>query len=115
MAVVDELVAGDFVGYDPGRRITRNPEALKRVITRMRTAFPDLHFEVEDTIAEGDKVVTRWTGTGTHSGEWNGLAPTGKQVSFSGIAVRRMAGGKIAERWANVDYTGLMRQISAGS
>lgn len=113
LAAVDALVAGDFVGYGPGRAITRGPEALKRVVTRMRTAFPDLQFEVEDTIVEKDKVVTRWTGRGTHRGEWRGVALTGKQVSFTGIAIRRISGGKIAERWVNVDYTGLIRQIGA--
>ena len=64
----------------------------------MRSAFPDLRFTVEDTIAEGD---------------WNGVAPTGKLVSFSGIAVRRLASGRIVERWVNVDYTGLIRQLGA--
>ena len=114
LEAVDELVSGDFVGYGPGRRITRGLEALRRVVSRMRTAFPDLSFTVEDEIAAGDKVVTRWTGSGTHQGEWQGNASTGNQVSFSGIAIRRIAGGKIAERWVNVDYTGLMRQIGAG-
>ena len=111
LAAVDELVAGDFVGYGPGRGITRGPEALKRAVNRMRTAFPDLLFVVEDTVAEGDKVVTRWTGQGTHRGEWRGIAPSGRVVTFTGIAIRRLADGKIAERWVNVDYTGLLRQI----
>lgn len=70
----------------------------------MRSAFPDLQFVVEDTIAEGDKVVTRWTGHGTHRGRWQGVDSTGKHVSFSGVAIRRIAGGKVVERWVNVDY-----------
>ena len=113
LASVDELVARDFVGHGPGRRVTRGPAALKQIVARMRTAFPDMHFTVEDEISEGDKVVTRWIGRGTHQGEWSGKAPTGKHVSFTGIAIRRIAGGKIAERWVNVDYTGLIRQIGA--
>ena len=115
LAAVDELVAGDFVGYGPGRRVARGPEALKQTVTRMRTAFPYLHFTVEDEIAEGDKVVTRWTGRGTHRGKWRGVAASGKRVTFTGIAIRRIAGGKIAERWVNADYTALIREISGGS
>ena len=115
MAAVDELVTPDFVGYGPGRRITHGPEELKQVVSRMRAAFPDLHFTVEDEIAVGDKVVTRWTGWGTHKGEWSGTAPTGKPVTFTGIAIRRIADGMIAERWVNVDYTGLIRQLGIGS
>ena len=114
LEAIDDLVAVDFVGYGPGRRVTRGPEALKQIVTRMRAAFPDLNFTVEDEIAEGDKVVTRWTGTGTHQGEWRGVAPTGKQVSFAGIAIRRITGGKIAERWVNADYTALIREIGGG-
>ena len=115
LATIDELVAGDFVGYGPGRGITRGPDALKRAVIRMRTAFPDLQFTVEDNFAEGDKVVTRWTGRGTHKGVWRGIAPTGKQVTFTGIAIRHIAGGKIVKRWVNADYAALLREISGGS
>ena len=114
LAAVDELVTLDFAGHGPGRRVTRGPEELKKVVARMRAAFPDIRFTVEDEIAEGDRVVTRWTGQGTHQGEWRGIAATGKQVSFSGIAIRRIAGGRIAERWVNADYSALMRQIGGG-
>ena len=114
LAAVDELVTPDYTGYGPGRRVTRGPEELKKVVARMHSAFPDLLFTVEDEIAEGDRVVTRWTGRGTHRGEWRGIAATGKQVSFSGIAIRRIAGGRIAERWVNADYSALMRQIGGG-
>ena len=115
MAAVDELVAPDFVGYGPGKRVTRGREDLKQVVTHMRTAFPDLHFTVEDEIAEGDKVVTRWTGVGKHQGEWRGIAPTGKYVTFTGLAIRRIARGKIVERWVNTDVQGLIAQLGAGS
>ena len=111
MEAVDELVASDFVGYGPGRRVTHGPEELKQVVSRMRTAFPDLHFTVEDEIAADDRVVTRWTGWGTHQGDWSGTAATGRPVTFTGIAIRRIADGKIVERWVNVDYTGLIRQL----
>ena len=114
LAVVDELVAPDFVGYGPGKRTTRGPERLKQTVLRMRTAFPDLHFTVEDELAIGDKVVTRWTGRGTHQGEWRGIAPTGKYVTLAGIAIRRIAGGKIVERWVNTDQLGMITQLSTG-
>lgn len=113
MAAVDELVAPDFVGYGPGRRVTRGPEELKQVVASVRAAFPDMTFTVEDEIVSGDKVVTRWTGRGTHKGKWLGTEPTGKEVAFTGIAIRRIAGGKIVERWVNADYTALIRTIGA--
>ena len=113
LAVVDELVAPDFVGYGPGRGITRGPEELKQTVARMRAAFPDIHFTVDDEIAVGDKVVTRWTGSGTHKGEWRGVSPMNRKVTFTGIAIRRIADGKIVERWVNADQLGMMRQLGA--
>ena len=114
LAAVEELVAPEFVGCGPGERVTRGPKELKRVVARMRAAFPDLHFTVEDEVAEGDRVATRWTGRGTHRGKWRGVAPTGKQVTFTGIAIRRIAGGKIVERWVNTDQLGLTIQLGGG-
>ncbi len=110
LAVVDELVASDFVIHTPSEEI-RGPEGTKQFVAALRTAFPDIHFTVEDQIAEGDTVVTRWTARGTHTGEFQGLPPTGKQVRLAGTDIDRIADGKAVECWANVDELGLMRQL----
>lgn len=75
------------------------------------SAFPDMHLTVEDQIAEGDRVVTRWTMHGTHQGELMGIPPTGKAVTISGTSIDRLAGGKVAEHWAEFDLLGLMQQL----
>ena len=79
----------------------------------IRSAFPDHHLLVEDQIAEGDKVVTRVTFHGTHQGQFNGIAPTGKQVNWSGIAMDRIADGKVVEMWHVQNTSALMQQIAA--
>jgi len=89
------------------------PEAAKQAAADYRRAFPDLRVTVEDLIAEGDKVVGRLRFRGTHLGELDGIAPTGRRVDCTGIVVSRMEGGKIAEDWANFDDLGLMRQLGA--
>ena len=89
LAAIDELVAPEFIGYGPGSRITRGPEQLKQVVKRMRSIFPDLRFFVDDEVADGDKVVTRWTGRGTQQATWRGTPASGQQVVMTGIAIRR--------------------------
>jgi predicted ester cyclase len=79
----------------------------------IRSAFPSHHLSVEDQIAEGDKVVTRVTFHGTHQGQFNGIAPTGKQVKWSGIAMDRIADGKVVEMWHVQNTTGLLQQLGA--
>jgi predicted ester cyclase len=80
-------------------------------ITANRAAFPDLRLTIEDQIAEGDKVVTRFTARGTHRGKLPGIAPTGKQVTTTAIIINRYTGGKIAESWINGDILGLLQQL----
>jgi steroid delta-isomerase-like uncharacterized protein len=74
-------------------------------------AFPDLNITVEDLIAEGDRVVARWTLRGTHQGASLGMPPTGKQVTMPGISVVRLAGGKSAEQWVIHDQLGMLQQL----
>ena len=76
-----------------------------------RQAFPDFRFTVEDQLAEGDRVATRWTWQGTHSGEFMGAAPTGKEVKLTGMTIHRLRNGKIQEGWFNWDFLGELRQI----
>ncbi len=110
--LVDEIIAPDFVEHDPNMpEDLHGPEAFREYVLAYRSAFPDMHIAVEDQVAEGDKVATRWTGTGTHQGELTGIAPTGTQVTVAGMDVSRISGGKIAESWSNYDMMGLMQQL----
>jgi steroid delta-isomerase-like uncharacterized protein len=114
LAVIDELVAANYVDHDqepPGA--LEGVEGLKQSVTMYRTAFPDVHFTVEDQIAEGDRVVTRWTARGTHQGAFMGIPPTGKQAMVTGISITRVASGKVVEGWTNFDALGLLQQLGA--
>lgn len=88
-------------------------EAQKSKIRALRTAFPDLHLTIEDTISEGEKVMVRWIAGGTHKGEWMGLAPTGKYVTWGGVSVFRFVDGKIQELWRAEDIFGQWQQLGA--
>ncbi len=111
LAAVDELVATNFVAHIGIPGVTPDREGLKQFVTINRTAFPDFHSTIEDIIAEGDKTVQRFTARGTHKGEFMGIPPTGKQVTITGIAIDRIAGGKIVENWVNMDMLGMMVQL----
>jgi steroid delta-isomerase-like uncharacterized protein len=110
--VVDELIDAKCV-YHIASQPKDVREYWKQSYTTMRAAFSDAQLMNEDMIAEGDKVVTRWTMRATHTGEWMGMAPTGKQVELTGISIHRIAGGKIVEDWANADELGMMQQLGA--
>ena len=112
LGLIDEVYYKNYVGYNPPSEY-RGPESLKQFVLANQSAFPDLKFIVEDQIAEGDKVAIRWTGTGTHRGEFMGVAPTGKVVTSTGITVSRIASGKIVESWTNMDILGMMQQLGA--
>jgi predicted ester cyclase len=100
--VYDEVVAPDFVNHSEG---------WKQLAAMFRAAFPDLHFHIEDEIADGDLLTTRWTAHGTHQGELMGIPATGKEATIGGINIARFAGGKIMERWEEFDMMGMMVQI----
>jgi predicted ester cyclase len=88
-------------------------EAAKQGAADFRRGFPDVISTIEDLIAEGDKVVARWRSRATHQGDYMGIAPTGKEVEFTGISFYRIEGGKIAQSWNIEDQLGLLRQIGA--
>lgn len=90
---------------------SRGIEAVKGVIKTFRSAFPDLQLTVINEIAEGDKVVHHWTMTATHKGEFMGIPPSGKKLTWTGITIVRIAGDKIVERWANVDVLSILQQL----
>jgi len=99
LAVIDEVVASDYVGHGIGAPEVKGSEGLKQRLTLLRTAFPDVHITVDDMVAAGDKVATRTTFHGTHKGEYLGIAPTGKTITAPGIGIMRIANGKIQENW----------------
>jgi steroid delta-isomerase-like uncharacterized protein len=107
---IDELYAADFVWHEPDQDI-RGSEAARQFLSMYLSAFPDIHVTVEDEVAEGDKVVTRWTIRGTHRGELMGVAPTGSQIELKGITIHRIEGGKIVEEWEMYDNLGIMQQL----
>jgi len=99
------------VSHGLGMEVPPGTAGIKQFISIYRTAYPDTHFTVEDQVAEGDKVATRWTATGTHRGELMGIAPTGKRVTVTGIAITRVTNGKIVETWNNFDALGQLQQL----
>jgi steroid delta-isomerase-like uncharacterized protein len=111
--VLDEIIAKDHVSTGPGTLpgLPTGPEGQKQLVTVYRNAYPDVHFTIDEQIAEGAKVVTRWTGRGTHKGELFGIPATGKSSTVTGIAVDRIANGKIAESWGIFDQFGMMQQL----
>jgi steroid delta-isomerase-like uncharacterized protein len=112
--VIDEFVSPDYVGHDPSEpEPTRGPAGMKEFVARYRAAFEGASLTVHDQIAEGDSVATRWTGRGTHTGEIAGIAPTGKDVTVSGLTISRFAGGKVVEEWTTWDTLGMLVQLGA--
>ena len=114
LEVADELFAPNYVGHDPASpEDIRGPEGAKEFAGMYRSAFPDVQMSVEDQVAEGEKVVTRWIASGTHLGEIMGIAPSGNRVMVTGTSIERIVDGKIVETWDNYDALGMMQQIGA--
>ena len=109
-AMVDEFFAPDFVVHAPVSG-DMNFEETKQNRVNLFNAFPDLNWIVDDMIAEGDKVATRVAMRGTHKGEYQGIAATGRQVMVPGVDICRIAGGKFLEFWACLHTLGLMQQL----
>jgi steroid delta-isomerase-like uncharacterized protein len=112
---LDELVTEDAVDHDTQNPNagTHGPEGAKQTAGIYRAAFSDLKITVEDQIADGDKVVTRWTAVGTQDGDLAGLPASGRSSTVTGITIDRIEGGKIAESWGNWDTLGMMQQLGA--
>jgi steroid delta-isomerase-like uncharacterized protein len=109
--VVDEVFEPDVQISTPLPVQATGALAIKEVFTTLLRAYPDLHIEVDDLIEEGDKVVARQTVTGTHLGEYMGLAPTGKSVAYNEVFIFRYVDGRIAETWGVVDVLAQMKQL----
>jgi len=111
LALIDQLVAPTFIAHDSSMPDAKGPAGVKQLAAMVHASFPDLHFTVEDMVAEGDKVVYRYTVRGTHQGDFMGIPPTGRQFAVTGIHIYRVGDGKFQEEWENWDMLGLMRQL----
>jgi len=112
LQVTDDLFTSNYSHHDSSTPdVGRGPESEKKRATLYRTAFPDLRLTVEDIIAEGETVVARWSCRGTHKGDLNGIAPTGKHVNLTGISIARFTNGKMSEGFVNWDALSLMQQL----
>jgi steroid delta-isomerase-like uncharacterized protein len=109
---VEEIIAPDYVSYEPTSGEMQGIEGAMQFAATYRQAFPDLENTVEDMVAEGDKVVVRFRARGTHEGETEVFGPaTGKRMDITGITIKRVVDGKIAEAWTNFDALGMMQQL----
>jgi steroid delta-isomerase-like uncharacterized protein len=110
--VLDDLFAADAIISESGVPFPiRGPLCAKEGIGAACTAFPDIRINIDDLFAADDKVVLRWSSHGTHRGEMQGLPPTNRPMTMTGIAIYRFAGGKIVEEWMNNDTLGMLRQL----
>jgi predicted ester cyclase len=111
ISIADEVVSEEFINYDAPPDAPTGPAGLRYIVTQLRTAFPDIHFEVEEMVAEDDKVVARTTMSGTHLGDFFGIAPTGRRVAQEQIHILRFENGKTVEHRAVRDDLGTMQQL----
>ena len=112
MAVIDELVDADFIFHDPmAPQAASGVESYKMFVKANLAAFPDLHLTVHDSIGEGETVATRWTATGTHTGDLGGIPATGRTVSITGMNFSRIVNGEFVESWGSWDRLGMFQQL----
>ena len=111
--MADQIMTANFVWHGGSAGELRGLEAFKQMLPQFFNAFPDLRATVDDIFGEEDRVVARFTVHGTHTGNLMGIAATGRQVTWTGINIYRIAGGKIAEEWFNEDTLGMMQQLGA--
>jgi predicted ester cyclase len=112
LEVADEVTAPDAAVHVPFEHPGNGPAGLKKIASSLREGFPDIHIEVDDVFAAGDRVVARWhTTQQTHSGVYRGLPPTGKEVRVSAIQVFSLENGRIVEFWLEMDQLGAIRQM----
>jgi steroid delta-isomerase-like uncharacterized protein len=110
---IDDLVSADYVHHDVLSPDRQGITAYKQFVNLYLNAFPDVHFNIEDEISEGNTVVIRWTVTGTHNGDLPGVPRTGRPISVTGITIARLGNGKFVESWNNWDALGMMQQLGA--
>jgi steroid delta-isomerase-like uncharacterized protein len=108
---VDQVIAPNWVDHNPSMPPLQGYEGFKQLTLAFRSAFPDMRLEIEDILAEGDKVAARLHFRGTNSGSFQGMPPTGKTVEFTGTGIFRLVDGKVTENWMNMDLLGLLQQL----
>jgi len=114
LEAVDELIAPECVSYDVAMpEPIRGREGLKQQAQGYRSAFPDLRVTIDQQIAEGDSVCTRWSARGTHRGDLFGVAPTNREATTTGITIDKLRDGRIVESYTNWNTLGLMQQLGA--
>jgi predicted ester cyclase len=113
MALADDLIAPQFTSHDWPEDGPTGPKAFRDYYSAIRSALPDARYEVDDLIAEGDRVVVRWRLLGTHKGAFRGIAPTGQPITLKGIAIYRTEHGKLMERWVVSDLYGALAESGA--
>lgn len=112
LAVADDVISANFVVHGAGgQAVPSGPEGVKQLVAAWRTGFPDGEMSIDDLLAEDDKVIVRMTWRGTHNGRFYGVAPTGRQVAVTSIGIDRVADGKIAEGWGEVDMLSMYEQL----
>jgi predicted ester cyclase len=111
--VIDELFAPDYHGWTPTDGEIRGPQGFREIVQRYRSAFSGTSMTADHMVAEGDWVTVTWTAHGTHTGELMGIAPTGREVTVTGVDVSRIANGKFAESHGNFDALGMLQQLGA--
>ena len=110
--LLPHLVAAEHVRHAPDGDLY-GPEGVRVDLAEWRAGFPDLRVVVEDLVAEGDRVASRFVLRGTHAGPFLGVAPTGRRIALAGVAIDRLAGGRLAESWVSLDCLGLLRQLES--
>ena len=113
VAALDAIIAPDVIDHTALPDQHAGIAGYRQFFGLYRRAFPDLVTTIEDVIAAGDKVVVRWAARGTHGGEYHGIAPTGRTITFAAISIMRVADGKITDEWVVQDEFGLRRQLTA--
>jgi predicted ester cyclase len=120
MGIIEEVFSPEYISHFPGQPPTQGIEPIKAVLQSFFDAFPDIVFKIEDQLAEGDRVATRWSAQGTHQGEWRGfpprakgIPPTGRHVTFSATDIYLIAEGQIAEEWNTLEQLAVLEQIGA--
>jgi steroid delta-isomerase-like uncharacterized protein len=109
--LVDVLAAEDYIEHDPFPGQGNGRRDLKARVAAILGAFNPMRFSIEDVVAEGERVVVRWTQTGTQSGNFMGVPPTGKEVTIAGIDIHAVRDGRMAEHWHVVDQLALLQQL----
>lgn len=111
MELVGQILSPQFTSHDWPKDGPTGPQAFREYYSVLRSALPDARYEVDDIIAESDKVVVRWRLLGTHKGDYLGIAATGRAVTLKGIAIYRVESGQLMERWVVSDVHGVLEKI----